>query len=116
MCIVERYRFHETPGTKYAGIMTLFDFEENIDDCLREIKLPPSDEDRVMLVDACIQLGIGSERFIEQKVGHDGTILLDEWRSVVPSESVQELTRRFLKERADIVSNSGKPGVAQLVL
>ncbi|MBS6611233.1 MAG: type II toxin-antitoxin system RnlB family antitoxin [Peptoniphilus harei] len=102
---MEKYLINDLNISGYKKIITLLDYKEKISTCLKNIKLLPSSEYKV-LIDTALVSGINSYRFLEVKINKDGTINLNKYSYPIVDENIINKANSIISKESIWLKNS----------
>ena len=91
----------------YAGIVTVYDYEMQLNKYLLSLSIPPPKSCKSkIVVDMALKTGIDEYRFIEYEINSVGQINTETRKYVNVSDNIILLANKLLVAEADILNNS----------
>ena len=98
--------FHSIMNSEYHGIITILDYEIQLNTYLSELVLPSSLRGKKVLVDLALKSGVNEYRFVLFDVDDNGKIILNSNQYIKVSEEIEKIANGFLQKEKEIVNNS----------
>lgn len=102
---MKKYLINNLNKSKFVFIITLLDYQTQISNCLKSIKIPTNKACKV-LIDTALCSGINEYRFIETLASKDGMIDLNEYNYVNVSEDVINKANDIIKKQPAFLESS----------
>lgn len=114
---MEKAIYTQIADETYLGVVTVLDYEISVRKCLSDILVCTQKQDeRKVIVDLALKVGINKYRFVAYTIASDGKILWNSSEYITPREEIVKLANSFIKQRSDILSNSMLPSITQATL
>lgn len=102
---MKKYLINNLNKSKFVFIITLLDYQTQISNCLKSIKIPTNKVCKV-LIDTALCSGINKYRFIEALTSKDGVIDLSEYNYVNVSEDIINKANDIIKQKPTFLESS----------
>ena len=104
---VESLKYQPISDMYYIGIVTVYDYEIQLNKYLLSLSLPPPKNcTSKIVVDMALKTGIDKYRFIEYEINSVGQINTETRKYVNVNDNIILLANKFLADEADILNNS----------
>lgn len=102
---MKKYLINNLNKSKFVFIITLLDYQTQISNCLKSIKIPTNKVCKI-LIDTALCSGINKYRFIEALTSKDGVIDLSEYNYVNVSEDIINKANDIIKQKPTFLESS----------
>lgn len=106
MVYIIKHLFNSIINSEYSGIITILDYEIQLNSYLFNLTLPSYLKGKKVLVDLALKSGLDEYRFVMFDVDANGKIIINSNTYIKVSKDVENIANFFLKQRKDIVENS----------
>lgn len=114
---MEKVVYNTIMDKKYIGIVTILDYETSVCKCLSSVQVDTKNRnERKVIVDLVLKVGVNESRFVEYDVTNDGEIVWNTGKYVTPNEDIVKLANSFIQQKKDILANSMLSNAAQAML
>ena len=100
-----KYQINKIENSEYVMLVTLLDYEQNISNTLKKIKLTDS-IDKTIIVDTALVSGINQFRFIKINIDKNDNLDLNSLKYVNPNHNIINLSNKLLSKFEKQVQNS----------
>lgn len=103
---MKKMTYNEINDKNYLGIITILDYRILVQKYLSKFTCIKTQEDKKIIVDLALKIGINKYRFVSYDISDDGKVILSSKEYINPSTDIVILANSFIVREKRILRNS----------